>query len=725
MEKQNGVVGFAPGVLEDADDTARVILTLQLLGNDVNPGRMMEIFEGDSCFKTYELEQNPSFSANCNVLLALLESKSVDQYIVQIEKTLNFLLLQWGSGNVVDKWNLSNQYSSMLLSGALLRLLEKWDEGDLQQLPASLIQHQLPIALCRILSKTLNEQREDGSWAGSVETTAYSVLTISRCLSLPWNAELRDSLVETLSRGRNFIISRQQDRLGGDYLWVEKVTFGSPWLRKTYCISALHAPYEQHIWGKSVMELFSLPGTGSKKMRHLFSMLPLFKQSRLISIDLAFLEAGKFSKRLKDNRDIIFPRDVMPMTEDKYLEYIPIIWTSCNQIGGYALSSDTLWSMLMLSLLNYQIDEYMESVVVHLEESDIRLLLSAISDECQLNGEAKKFHVPNNLSPLSPPKADSNSQNGYALLESTPQQSISSLENVINVLTKYIRHILHCPAVRQSPQSTQRELAVEIYNFIRAHIEHNLDNVRLKAHRELLKKNPSHYSSLGLSHSSYFKWVHSVGADDTSCPFSFQFFSCLISKPGRTCFEGSQARYLSQSLARHLAIMCRQYNDYGSAVRDTDEGNLNSLDFPEFQHGSEEEMINGNAASANGGAPHVNGNETINGSTALTNSGMSHLNGNEMINGSTALTNGGTSYLNGTELCSPASPYPPDAMKSELMKIAEFERACMQLALQNLRETVDSPATMKALQVFIDTTDVFGQVYVQKDIASRIQARTP
>lgn len=685
IEKQNGVVGFAPGVLEDADDTARVILTLQLLGKDVDLGPMIECFESDMCFKTYELEQNPSFSANCNVLLALLESKYVDQYSIQIEKTLCFLLLQWGSGDVIDKWNLSTQYSSMLLSGALLRLIEKWNEGDLQQLPVSLIKHQLPIALCRILSNILNEQRENGSWLGSVEITAYCVLTVSRCLSLPWTAKLRDILVGRLSQGRSFIMSRQQECLGSDYLWVEKVTYGSPWLRKAYCSSALHAPFEQRVWCEKIIECFSLPEAENKKMRHLFSILPLFKSSPLVSIDLAFLEADRFSQRLKEERHIVFPRDVMPMTEDKYLEYIPVIWTTCNQIGCHALSTDNLWSMLILSMLNYQIDEYMESVVVHLEKPSIQLLLSTIFDECQLRGDARRVHLSKSLSPLTPPKVHATSQNGYTPLESKSRKLINSLESIIEVLTKYIRHVLDCPAVRRSPQSIQQELAVEIYNFLFAHIEHNFDNIRLREHRGLPKSKSSNFSMLDLSQSSYFKWVHSVGADDTSCPFSFQFFACLISPPGRRCFEGSRARYVSQSLARHLATMCRQYNDFGSAVRDMDEGNLNSLDFPDFRQRHEDGMIDG----------------------------------------STALTNDGTFGINGIELSSPVNPYPPDAMKSELMGIAEFERACMELTLQNLKEAVGSPTTMKALQVFIDTTDVFGQVYAQKDIASRLQTQTP
>lgn len=57
----------------------------------------------------------------------------------------------------------------------------------------------------------------------------------------------------------------------------------------------------------------------------------------------------------------------------------------------------------------------------------------------------------------------------------------------------------------------------------------------------------------------------------------------LSARPG--ALRDREPGYLSRSLARHLATMCRQYNDYGSAVRDMDEGNLNSLDFPESNRG--------------------------------------------------------------------------------------------------------------------------------------------
>lgn len=64
--------------------------------------------------------------------------------------------------------------------------------------------------------------------------------------------------------------------------------------------------------------------------------------------------------------------------------------------------------------------------------------------------------------------------------------------------------------------------------------------------------------------------------------FSFIFYTCLISQPSSRLWASACTSFLAEDLCRNLASMCRMYNDYGSASRDTEEGNLNSMNFPEF-----------------------------------------------------------------------------------------------------------------------------------------------
>lgn len=67
---------------------------------------MITAFEGDHHFRTYPLERNASFSANCNVLRALLNHPNASLYPTQVRKLFLFVCNYWwdSDGNVTDKW---------------------------------------------------------------------------------------------------------------------------------------------------------------------------------------------------------------------------------------------------------------------------------------------------------------------------------------------------------------------------------------------------------------------------------------------------------------------------------------------------------------------------------------------------------------------------------------------------------------------------------------------
>jgi hypothetical protein len=96
----------APFVGADADDTAFGLTTLNLIGKSVLADRLVQEFEALDHFKTYSMERNPSLSANCNVLNALLHTPEPEKYMKQIEKCISFLCNQWwiSDGKIEDKW---------------------------------------------------------------------------------------------------------------------------------------------------------------------------------------------------------------------------------------------------------------------------------------------------------------------------------------------------------------------------------------------------------------------------------------------------------------------------------------------------------------------------------------------------------------------------------------------------------------------------------------------
>lgn len=72
----------------------------------------------------------------------------------------------------------------------------------------------------------------DGSWGASPEVTAYGTIAFAQCLVLPWPSSLRGKLITSLHARRNYI--RASDLSRPDYLWIEKVTYGSSPLRAVY-----------------------------------------------------------------------------------------------------------------------------------------------------------------------------------------------------------------------------------------------------------------------------------------------------------------------------------------------------------------------------------------------------------------------------------------------------------------------------------------------------------
>lgn len=92
-------------MLADADDTAKAVITLNLLGSDTSPERMISTFKtDDGHILTYPSERDPSFSANCNALIAILQAPGVSKHVQLIESLTEYLCQSWSSGRLKDKW---------------------------------------------------------------------------------------------------------------------------------------------------------------------------------------------------------------------------------------------------------------------------------------------------------------------------------------------------------------------------------------------------------------------------------------------------------------------------------------------------------------------------------------------------------------------------------------------------------------------------------------------
>lgn len=103
---QRELTAIAPSIMPDADDTAQGLYALRLLEDSEPYEPLIQHYETTDHFLTYALERNPSFSANCNVLNALLYSADVKNYSTQVYKCASFICDSWWLSNnpLQDKW---------------------------------------------------------------------------------------------------------------------------------------------------------------------------------------------------------------------------------------------------------------------------------------------------------------------------------------------------------------------------------------------------------------------------------------------------------------------------------------------------------------------------------------------------------------------------------------------------------------------------------------------
>ena len=120
--------------------------------------------------------------------------------------------------------------------------------------------------------------------------------------------------------------------------------------------------------------------------------------------------------------------------------------------------------------------------------------------------------------------------------------------------------------------------------------------------------------------------------------------------------DGEVELFAGGNNLRSLAAMCRQYNDYGSILRDRAEGNVNSVNFPEVHEVLPVKRINVRSADKGEGDHGRAEGESV---------------------------------------------------KQALFEIAEFERECLNLTMAKLQVLVEKKVA-DVLGLFGDVTDLYG-----------------
>ena len=395
------------------------------------------------------------------------------------------------------------------------------------------------VVLFQILVRVLQQQNEDGSWGsrGSREETAYAIISLSNVASLPFITPIAGQIETAISRGRKYLKSIKASEniklTPNDYIWVGKISYGVESVCLTYVLAALNTPVPHYSLGPRVSSLITIPVQRVSSFANFYAKLPMFVKVKPWILKAWVIEGYLLLPDLKEKRLEVFDR--RGMAEDKYLEYIPFSWISANGLEDTQAGAQTLFDMMVISMVNYQVDEFFDGVVTKGDLLTIARLTSSIE---------KLFSGLNIRQP-------SKIVNGFDALTAHYHDFYRQLEYFMQFVVTY-------PRIQNASDHDKAQLELELKFYLLAHTHQSGDNLKFQ-----LQSQQKTYIT---PPSSYMRWVRTTASDHLSAQYAFAFLICLLGND-QDYLPNSEIKYIAQDCCTRLSIICRMFNDYGSLAR--------------------------------------------------------------------------------------------------------------------------------------------------------------
>lgn len=410
------------------------------------------------------------------------------------------------------------------------------------------------VVLFQILSRTLQQQNEDGSWGvrGSREETAYAIITLANIDSLPFVTPVAGQIESAISRGRRYLKSTNAlddvTLTPKDYIWTGKISYGVENVCHSYVLAALNTPVPQFLLGPRVSALVNIPSKRLNSFVKFYAKLPMFEGVDTWKIKAWLMEGYLFLPDLERMRMGVFSRAI---DDDKYFEYLPFSWTGPSGLEKINAGAQTLFDMMMISMVNYQVDEFFDSVVAR---GDLYTI-------AQLRRSIDRLFI--------------GLRKGLTRDVVTGVESLGEYDqDIYHQLEDFLRFVVSYPRIQNASANDQRQLQLELKAYLLAHTQQCEDSIKLR--RQNWQKT---YTT---PPSGYLRWVRNTAADHLSSQYAFAFLMCLLGND-EDYLPTPEIKYIAQDCCTHLSVVCRMFNDYGSLERDRKECILNSMFFPEFE----------------------------------------------------------------------------------------------------------------------------------------------
>ena len=452
-------------------------------------------------------------------------------------------------------------YSMMLISQALISLLALWDKGHLPNIPENFLKDRLRIVVFGILVSTLKAQNLNGSWGmnSSRETTAYALIILATTASLPLAVQLNSQLKQAIDAGRHFLLQVYEVWSEPDYVWQGKTTYGSGVFVESFIIAGMNITTPSRKLGSSVERLCELEDQQRNVIFARFIQLPIFSDTAAWLKEAAVLE-GYLYKPLTEQAGLdVFPRRDISAT--KHFEIVPFLFTAPSHVKCADISPRVMFQLMVSILLLFQIDNYMEAYIAQLapiEMDDIRIIIDSLFDH-------------------EDPKYDEAEEQVDSPYDHTRGYDFTEIRHTLSC---FVNWFVQDKSVLKSSTFDQALLRKELRNYVHAQLTSIQESSRL-----INTDSPGSRIDTFNATETFYDWVHTTSAQHIGIQLTFALLSCLLgshqSDP-QDCFPSVEAKYFAQDLAAHLGVLARMENDYGSVIRDFKERNLNSVNFPEF-----------------------------------------------------------------------------------------------------------------------------------------------
>jgi len=452
-------------------------------------------------------------------------------------------------------------------------------DGSCLDVPKDLLEERMPIISVQALIYILSTQNSDGSWASdeSDEATAHSLIALKSLVNFPYLEALRKEVREAISKGDAALVPRCKKLKMSNP--AEASTAFVNWTSITHAQSAVCNVDGEPCGGDGLTPEIQKIVQKVHVFADFFSSLEHMQSSPYYLIKASIVEALFYRPKLQAMRKDVFPA-TNAKEKDKYLDYIPIMWVFPGTSQGLPSKPEYLLDMMVLSMYVFLADEYMESTVAQFSPVELVALKARLGDICLPVEESLSSQecLPNNTQKSE----EHRSMNGIDTASS------ARLQDAIIVFRNFATYIYSYPRVSSASQTEHLDLYAETQSYLLSHVIQLEDNARLaqQPNSTPTSNNPDPRTRFLSPRIPYHTWLNTIGAGHISGPWSFAFFTCVMSGSvrhgGTDTFQTMKQKLIAHSMNAHIGAFCRMYNDYGSIARDREESNLNSLNFPEF-----------------------------------------------------------------------------------------------------------------------------------------------